>query len=99
MFVDGAGPVAPGLLGDVVAMMLGLPEGICLNEIVIRPTGGLKALNVTINGTDGFHLTAEQLAQPVVSIDISPYLVAGVNTVQYNPVGRNGGATVNVNVE
>ena len=61
--------------------------------------GGLKALNVTINGTDGFHLTAEQLSQPVVSIDISPYLVAGVNTVQYNPVGRNGGATVNVNVE
>jgi len=70
-----------------------------IGTIVIRPTGGLKALNVTINGTDGFHLTAEQLAQPVVSIDISPYLVAGVNTVQYNPVGRNGGATVNVNVE
>jgi SpoIID/LytB domain protein len=70
-----------------------------IGTLVIRPTGGLKALNVTINDTNGFHLTSEQLAQPVVSIDISPYLVAGINTVQYNPVGRNGAATVNVNVE
>jgi SpoIID/LytB domain protein len=70
-----------------------------VGTLVVRPTGGLKALNVTINGTTSFHLTADQLSQPVISIDISPYLTAGLNTVQYNPVGRNGGATVNVNVE
>jgi len=67
--------------------------------LVVRPTGGLKSLNVTINGTYDIHLTANDLSQPFVSIDISPYLIAGVNTVQYNPVGRNGSATVNVNVE
>jgi len=67
--------------------------------LVVRPNGGLKSLNVTINGTYDIHLTANDLSQPFVSIDISPYLIAGVNTVQYNPVGRNGSATVNVNVE
>jgi hypothetical protein len=70
-----------------------------VGTLVIRPTGGLKALNITINGTYDFHLTSEQLSQPVVSLDISPYLALGLNTVQYNPVGRKGGATVNVNVE
>lgn len=70
-----------------------------IGTLVVRPTGGLKALNVHVNDSFDLHLTAEQLSQPVIRIDISPYLVAGVNTVQYNPVGRNGKATVNVNVE
>jgi hypothetical protein len=30
---------------------------------------------------------------------VSPYLAAGVNTIQYNPVGRLGKATVTVTVE
>jgi NADP-dependent 3-hydroxy acid dehydrogenase YdfG len=42
MFVDGAGPASPAPLADVVALMLGLPEGICINELVIRPTGQLS---------------------------------------------------------
>ena len=32
-------------------------------------------------------------------VDISPWLVPGLNVVQYNPVGRTGTATVNVVVQ
>jgi SpoIID/LytB domain protein len=60
---------------------------------------GLKKLVVHVNDVYDIVLTEEQLSQPLVTVDISQYLVAGVNTIQYNPVGRNGGATVNVNVE
>ncbi len=41
----------------------------------------------------------EELAAGTVSVDVSSYLVQGLNTVQYNPVGRNGKATVTVNIE
>ena len=44
-------------------------------------------------------ITGDQLAGGLFTMDISPYLVQGVNTTKYNPVGRYGGATVNVNVE
>jgi NADP-dependent 3-hydroxy acid dehydrogenase YdfG len=42
MFVDGTGPAPSAVLGDVIAMMLALPAGICINELVIRPTGQLS---------------------------------------------------------
>jgi NADP-dependent 3-hydroxy acid dehydrogenase YdfG len=41
MLVEGAGPGAPGAIGDTVAFMLGLPDGVCINEVVVRPTGQL----------------------------------------------------------
>ena len=41
LLVPGSGPAAPGPLGDIVAFMLGLPEGVCINEVVARPTGQL----------------------------------------------------------
>ena len=42
MFVPGTGPAPPAPLADIVAFMLGLPEGICINELVVRPTGQLN---------------------------------------------------------
>jgi NADP-dependent 3-hydroxy acid dehydrogenase YdfG len=42
MFVDGTGPAPSAVLGDVIAMMLSLPPGVCINELVIRPTGQLS---------------------------------------------------------
>jgi NADP-dependent 3-hydroxy acid dehydrogenase YdfG len=42
MFVDGTGPAPSAVLGDVITMMLALPAGICINELVIRPTGQLS---------------------------------------------------------
>jgi hypothetical protein len=66
--------------------------------LVVR-SENLKKLVVHINETYDFVLNEEDLAVGILSIDISPYLVQGLNTIQYNPVGRQGSATVNVNVE
>src|SRR5205823_2450811 len=41
MFVAGAGPAPPGAVGDTIAFVMGLPEGVCINEVVVRPTGQL----------------------------------------------------------
>ena len=57
-----------------------------------------KGLNVHINGTYDIILRAEELRDGHESIDLSPYLVQGLNVIQYNVVGRDGSATVNVNV-
>lgn len=68
-----------------------------IGTLVVRSTG-LKKLAVHINETYDVILNEEDLANGTVSINLSPYLVQGLNTMQYNPVG-NGSATVNVNVE
>ena len=41
-FVPGGVPASPEPLGDCIAYIIGLPEGICVHEIVIRPTGQLN---------------------------------------------------------
>lgn len=41
LFVDGGQIGQPALVADAVAYMLGLPEGVAVNEIVVRPTGQL----------------------------------------------------------
>jgi NADP-dependent 3-hydroxy acid dehydrogenase YdfG len=40
--LPGAGPGDPAVLGDTIAFMLGLPEGVGINELVVRPTGQLN---------------------------------------------------------
>jgi NADP-dependent 3-hydroxy acid dehydrogenase YdfG len=40
-FVPGSGPASPDSLADAIAFMIGLPEGISINELVVRPTGQL----------------------------------------------------------
>lgn len=66
--------------------------------LVVRPTD-LKGLRVHINGLYDIVLDEAALSADMVSLDVSPYLTAGLNTVQYNPVGRTGRATVTVIVE
>lgn len=44
-------------------------------------------------------LNEAELADEVVRIDVTPYLVAGTNVVQYNPVGNQGQATILVIVD
>ncbi len=61
----------------------------------IRATD-LKGLRVHINELYDLSFDAAALTADVVRVDISPYLVAGLNVIQYNPVGRSGSATVNV---
>ena len=42
MFVPGSGPASADVLGETIAYMIGLPEGVCINEAVVRPTGQLN---------------------------------------------------------
>jgi stage II sporulation protein D len=69
-----------------------------VGTLVVR-SSGLKKLVVHINDTADIMLTEAELSNPIFSLDISQYLVPGVNTIQYNPVGRYGNVTVNVNVQ
>ena len=41
-FVPGTGPASPEALADTIAFMIGLPEGVSINELVVRPTGQLN---------------------------------------------------------
>jgi NADP-dependent 3-hydroxy acid dehydrogenase YdfG len=42
MLVPGAVPADPAVVGDMIAFMIGLPDGVCINELVTRPTGELN---------------------------------------------------------
>jgi SpoIID/LytB domain protein len=82
----GSGP--PTLRQEFVAPR---PDG----TLEIRSTD-LKGLRVHINGLHELSFDEATLSSGVVQVDISAYLVPGMNVIQYNPVGRNGRATVNV---
>ena len=59
----------------------------------------LAGLRVHINGLYDMTFDGAQLASGLVSVDVSPHLVPGLNVIQYNPVGNDGSATVNVVVQ
>ncbi len=61
--------------------------------LIVRSTN-LAKLVVHINDTTDFSINEEALAAGTVKIDVSPYVVPGLNTLQYSPVGRDGKATV-----
>nr|MBA3351320.1 SpoIID/LytB domain-containing protein [Blastocatellia bacterium] len=67
-------------------------------SLVVRADGLMK-LVVHINDTYDVVLNQEELEAGTVTVDISAYLLPGLNTIQYNPVGRNGSATVQVVIE
>ena len=56
----------------------------------------LEGLIVHLNVLHDLRFDQATLASGLVQIDVSPYLVPGVNVIQFNPVGRNGAATVSV---
>ncbi|HEX2061224.1 MAG TPA: SpoIID/LytB domain-containing protein [Thermoanaerobaculia bacterium] len=58
----------------------------------------VRKLRIHVNGTYDIALDEAELADGEASVDLSPYLVAGVNTIRYNPVGH-GKATVTVAVD
>jgi hypothetical protein len=66
--------------------------------LVVRATD-MKRLVVHINETYHLSFDEETLAAGTVSLDVSQYLMQGMNTIQYNPVERDGKATVTVTVE
>ncbi|HEX6125465.1 MAG TPA: SpoIID/LytB domain-containing protein [Pyrinomonadaceae bacterium] len=67
-------------------------------SLVVR-SDGLKKLIVHINETYDLVFDEAELAAGTLTVDISMYLMPGLNTIQYNPVGRTGSATVNVVIE
>jgi NADP-dependent 3-hydroxy acid dehydrogenase YdfG len=42
MFVPGQGAGQPEVVADTIAFALSLPEGVTINELVLRPTGQLN---------------------------------------------------------
>lgn len=76
-----------------------------LRQLFFAPTGqgtlevradGLRGLRVHINDLYDLSFDEAALASDLLQVDVSSYLVAGVNRIQYNPVGRSGAATVSV---
>jgi stage II sporulation protein D len=66
-----------------------------MGTLVVRSTPQLRGLLVQINQQQ-LTLTQTQLAGGFFSIDISPYLTTGLNTVVYTPLGRSGTSTANI---
>jgi stage II sporulation protein D len=66
-----------------------------LGTLEIRATD-LAGLRVHLNDLYDLSFDEATLAAGVVRVDVSAYLVAGLNVIQYNPVGREGRATVTV---
>jgi peptidoglycan hydrolase-like amidase len=58
----------------------------------------MRKLRIHVNGTYDIALNENELRDGEEAVDLSPYLVPGVNTIQYNPVGH-GKATVTVVVD
>jgi hypothetical protein len=56
----------------------------------------LKSATPYLNELYDLSFDAPALASGLLEVDVSPYLVPGINLIQYNPVGRFGSATVNV---
>jgi NADP-dependent 3-hydroxy acid dehydrogenase YdfG len=42
MFVPDAGPAPPEPLADTITFMMSMPDGVAINELVVRPTGQLN---------------------------------------------------------
>ena len=61
----------------------------------IRATN-LKGLRVHLNGLYNLAFNEATLASGLVRIDVSEFLVAGMNIIHYSPVGQGGAATVAV---
>jgi hypothetical protein len=83
------GTGAPTLRQEFVA-----PSG--QGTLQIRASGDLKGLRVHLNEQYDFSFDAPALGSGLLEVDLSPYLIAGLNVIQYNPIGRDGTATVNV---
>lgn len=84
---------SPGSGPPVLRQQFVAPNARGVLEIRARDLAGL---NVHLNERHDLRFDQATLASGLVQVDVSPYLVPGVNVIQYNPVGRNGTATVNV---
>jgi NADP-dependent 3-hydroxy acid dehydrogenase YdfG len=42
LFTPGTAPAPPSVLAETIAYLISLPEGVCIHELVVRPTGQLN---------------------------------------------------------
>jgi peptidoglycan hydrolase-like amidase len=87
---------APGTGAPTLRQEFFAPNG--QGTLEIRATD-LKGLRVHINELYDLSFDEAALAAGTIRVDVSAYLTAGVNLIQYNVVGRIGTATVTVIVE
>lgn len=90
------GVLEPGMIAKVEPALPpdGSPGGYVVRLDEAVRADGLQGLMVHVNELYDIRLTEEELAAGAVSVDL-----AGLNVVQYNPVGRDGSATVVVIVD
>ena len=62
----------------------------------IRASADLRGLRVHVNELHDLSFEAADLATGFVQVDLSPFLIAGINAIHYSPVGRDGSATLTV---
>jgi peptidoglycan hydrolase-like amidase len=86
----------PGTAAPTLRQQFVAPHAIGTLEIRAQDLQGLR---VHINDLGDIALDEAMLASGLVRVDVSPYLVTGLNQIQYNVVGRGGTATVTVIVE
>jgi hypothetical protein len=89
--------VGPGGLPFALRQSFVSPLG--RGTLEVRNARLLRGLVVAVNGTAQVRLGGDQLSAPLVRVDLTPHLVAGLNVVQYTPLGRVGSATVTVVVD
>ena len=87
---------APGSGPPTLRQTFIAPNG--QGTLQIRPDS-LRGLRVHINELYDLSFDEAALVEDLVEVDISPYLVAGSNVIQFSPVGRLGQATVSVVVK
>ncbi len=66
-------------------------------KLIVRARPDLTRLEVKVNQYT-IPIRSSQLLSGKHSVDISPYLVPGMNSVVYEPSGRHGAVTFNVNL-
>jgi hypothetical protein len=66
-------------------------------SLVVRVPAELKKLTFRINGT-AIDITMPQIQNGVATIDVSKFLIQGLNTIEHEGRNRHGGVTYNVNV-
>jgi SpoIID/LytB domain protein len=88
--------LSPGAGPRQLKQTFSSPNGTGVLRII--PSGNLQGIVVHIGDACDLRFTAEQLTS-AFDTNISSCLVAGTNTIQYNPIGKSGSARVLVIVE
>lgn len=83
----------PSVSPRVWRQRVGAPGGRGVLHIQTRE-GRLEGLHISVNGQEKIHLQKDDLAADLVTVDISQYLIQGINVIDYKILGSDGAATI-----